>query len=426
MERVLTDKVLWTEGSLLGQQHFQQHERHLMASMLALTQWPNPDQWGIFELNIDKQALLQHEFSITRLKAILPNGFSFHFEACTQQPLCITLSSEDNYPLTIYAAIPKGNGANNIKNYPNPNALVPFSGYYQTIPDTFDGNREHELLLGKPNLILLKEDEVTTDFHVIKCAKIIKTSDSTYELDDKFIPPINQLHQSEFLVKKLLHLYQLCKKKYLQLKNIPEQHKACQLLIAFLAELQFFLKHRNYCLNRIHEFLFKYTIIFDAGNSWHMPKAYDKNDVYHSFMPLIDKLADIASAAVCDPYQSVVFNKTSGNQYVTNLLPFNKTYKAFYLKINTLEVITLGDLKNEFKLSSMKTLPTLLQLALPGIELIQVSPPKEYVSAGPNDIFLKINTDDNVWQQCLEEKTCALFVCQLIPAASYCLIGVMQ
>ena len=66
--------VAWTEGLFLRPQHLQQHELFTEERLRYHFRAFDPFHWGIRELEVDEEALVDHKLTILRLEAILPGG----------------------------------------------------------------------------------------------------------------------------------------------------------------------------------------------------------------------------------------------------------------------------------------------------------------------------------------------------------------
>jgi type VI secretion system protein ImpJ len=68
------NSVAWTEGLFLRPQHLQQHELFNEERLRYHFRTLDPFHWGIRELEVDEEALVDHKLTILRLEAILPGG----------------------------------------------------------------------------------------------------------------------------------------------------------------------------------------------------------------------------------------------------------------------------------------------------------------------------------------------------------------
>ncbi|WP_226643378.1 type VI secretion system baseplate subunit TssK [Microbulbifer variabilis] len=70
----VNNKVIWSEGMFLRPQHFQQQDRYLEQLVEARTASLGPYTWGVLELAIDSEPLSMGKISLSRVRAIFPDG----------------------------------------------------------------------------------------------------------------------------------------------------------------------------------------------------------------------------------------------------------------------------------------------------------------------------------------------------------------
>ena len=70
-------KVVWKEGMFLQPHHFQQTERYVLNSFHAALLSHSPHWFGVTELEVDKDAIANGLFSVTRCSGMLPDGVTF-------------------------------------------------------------------------------------------------------------------------------------------------------------------------------------------------------------------------------------------------------------------------------------------------------------------------------------------------------------
>ncbi len=90
-----SNRVIWTEGLFIQQQHFQQQERYLegLARRLfygACGQW----LWGFTELTIDASLLKLGKFGLSNASGVLPDGTPFDAPASDPLPPPVNLDDE--------------------------------------------------------------------------------------------------------------------------------------------------------------------------------------------------------------------------------------------------------------------------------------------------------------------------------------------
>ena len=80
------NRVVWSEGTFLQPQHFQQHDRYLEAYVEGRARALQAHGWGFTELALDEAALELGKVSLRVARGILPDGTPFDFPASDPSP----------------------------------------------------------------------------------------------------------------------------------------------------------------------------------------------------------------------------------------------------------------------------------------------------------------------------------------------------
>ena len=71
------NRVLWSEGTFLQPQHFQQHDRFFETHVELRTRGLTPHSWGFLELVIDESLLELGKLALQSARGVLPDGTPF-------------------------------------------------------------------------------------------------------------------------------------------------------------------------------------------------------------------------------------------------------------------------------------------------------------------------------------------------------------
>src|SRR5713101_6241033 len=71
------NRIIWSEGTFLQPQHFQQHDRHVEAQLELRTRALRPYPWGFLELAVDESLLELGKLGVRSARGVLPDGTSF-------------------------------------------------------------------------------------------------------------------------------------------------------------------------------------------------------------------------------------------------------------------------------------------------------------------------------------------------------------
>lgn len=206
-------KVIWSEGMLVGPQHFQQWDRY-HESVLDFRLRPlTPYGWGVLEVQFDRDQLEKSwTVSLTTFRGILPSGTVIDLPNGDDALLTREISPQDFVPpatrLAVYLALPvaRPNGVNYCT--PGANGQANETRYlpdFVSIVDESNGQNVQEITTAKQNLRLLFGNEPSDNLERIQIAEVVKQG-SSFKLEESYIPPSLLVAASARLQKLLKNL----------------------------------------------------------------------------------------------------------------------------------------------------------------------------------------------------------------------------
>ena len=174
--------VLWTKGVLLTPQHLQTQDRFLedliQFQLSALTFLP----WGLYRLEIDREALSGGTFAISTAGGILPDGLLFDIPEADPTPAPKLLEDcwePDQESLDVYLAVPEYRyGGYNV----SPGQADASTRYLAEVLQKRDENTglaEKPIQVARKNLRLLVEGESLEGMSALRIARVLRQSTST-------------------------------------------------------------------------------------------------------------------------------------------------------------------------------------------------------------------------------------------------------
>lgn len=198
--------VNWYEGLFLRPQHLQSMERHWNETQHLSNLWSNPYSYGLYSIEISKEAIGNNQFEVRTLEARMRDGTLVSLKE-GQEPDRISLKErqegsevvsadlkeafEKQPVLLVYLAIPKLNLGR--INTASDTALEP--RYLQQNSQVHDENRgiqEEPIQYRRLNAKLLLSTDDLSGYEVLPIARIKRASEgeAAPQLDDAYIPPI--------------------------------------------------------------------------------------------------------------------------------------------------------------------------------------------------------------------------------------------
>jgi type VI secretion system protein ImpJ len=223
-----TDKLLWAEGIVLGQQQFQQWDAYLEQALSTRCQVIAPHHWGILGYTIDERQLRIGELTVHTCRALFADGSLVDYHAQRHPPLGLNLNPLDDDVNTIYLALPRTRTAKAIAGYaeqPHPR----WHADYRMVSDRFDADKQREVLFGVPMLTLVttpQEQSLT-----LPLLRVRRVSAQQYRLDEQFIPICCHIQVSHYLLSLVTHWRQALRQTLSKFRQMSDLSSEQQLIV---------------------------------------------------------------------------------------------------------------------------------------------------------------------------------------------------
>ena len=187
------NRIIWSEGTFLQPQHFQQHDRHLDAQLEQRTRALRAHGYGFLEIAIDESLLELGKLALRTARGVLPDGTPFDCPArdplpppldvpATLRDSVVTLALPVRRPGADEADL-GGGGADSLARY--------VAGELEVKDSNAAFDRTALIQIGRLKLQLLKEADVTAAYSSLGVAKVIeRRADNRVMLDQSYIPPM--------------------------------------------------------------------------------------------------------------------------------------------------------------------------------------------------------------------------------------------
>lgn len=195
-------KPVWSEGLFITEHHLQQqdvyHENFVDERFAAL---PQP-HWGIQELKIDLDALVQGHFVLSRLRGIMPDGTPFNCGG-GEGPLPASREIASQFgaqlsSLPVYLALSLASEARgNLGTEGTSTGRLKVES--ESVADFNAGGRNQTLSWARPDLRILLGSESREGMCTVQIADLLRSQAGGFLPRDTFIPPAMRLGASEFL-----------------------------------------------------------------------------------------------------------------------------------------------------------------------------------------------------------------------------------
>lgn len=418
-------KVVWKEGMFLQPQHFQQEERYVLNSLHAALAAHSPHWYGVTEFEVDKDAIANGLFSVTRCSGILPDGVSFSMPKEDPAPPARAFGehlTHDQQSLDVYLALPLAmeGKANVVSASMEGQAAVRFRSRTVAVSDEVQGSQRKEIEVGAFNFLVLFGDESLDNHATFQVGKLTRNPSGTVELQQSFVPPLLCIGASPHLLNLFRSLLEFLLAKINSLSQGRKQVEGGFAGFSGSEETPFrLLLTLNSCtplLTHFHSFpsvhpfeVFCHLTSFAGAlctfssevSIKNLPR-YDHANLSATFGVLIKIIRSVLEADIqagCVPVPIEQINQATFLCKVPDekLLSVAKFYFGVSAKVPEKELV-VGVLQR-IKMCSRNKLDLLISSAMPGLPLKHVMHPPQGLSTKPGFVYFSLDQQGDFWQQ---------------------------
>lgn len=430
-------RVVWSEGMYLGPHHFQVQNRYFEDSIRFLTTQLWFESYGLIGVHFDAEALRNGTVSLIHARGIFPDGMPFHMP--DSDPLPTARPIAELFPptrdrLVVLLAVPprRHNGVNCVP--VEESALNPSARYWaegQSLFDETTGRDEKVVHLGRKNIRILLDTELTGDEVAVPAARIMRDGAGNFIFDQDFIPPCVDIAASDrlmFLTKRLLDILEdksraLGASKRAGGKGWAEYSTTdiarfwmLHSVHEALPEIRHMLQTRRGHPEELYRELARLagalcTFAIDSHPS--TVPLYDHRNLDRTFHGLDEHIRRHLETIV--PTNCIEIPLTPAAPYfwagdITDQRVLDKArwVLSIYSGIGEAEIITRAP--NLVKLCSQKFVAELVKRALPGLTLTHLKVPPSAISARADTQYFGVSRAGPCWDSMVMTRKVGLYV----------------
>ena len=425
-------KVIWTEGTLLGPQHFQQNDRYYEHLQYLNMHRGHNFHWGIVSIDIEDAFLPQRQLFVNRCQALLQNGRWVDFDEKHEDKLVLQIPEDMSDDLNVYLTLPYNQQVTDISGYPDISHGASGIGQYEMIGDVYDKSREREVLLARQNLKLVTDTEDLTGQSYLKIAELIFDSNiRNYKISKSFYFPVLQISACSNLTNWLslfvLQLQHDCE----YLKSFKNQQKnmatslnkfndlVTQLHVSLMRALyqlyavkQTALVH-PYEIYQILSGLIGELRVFEHVSDLSFP-AYDHATNGKLFQNIQDMYQSLFAKIKPVEKTTVTLSRSSAYGLISDKIsPEHLKQNSICLAIEPqgLSLEALKSLTTQIKIAAPSEIDTLVHSFTPGISLNLINAPDEEQSNTHKTIYyFQLDKKSPGWQTIVSEEQLVVFL----------------
>lgn len=439
-------KVIWAEGVLLAQQHFQQWDQYIEQQLRVRSKHYAPLSFGIAELNIDRDALQNGIFRLESCQIFLPNGKLINYDSGIDGGLTYDLNQHKGALCEMYLAVPANEHVVGINGYMNSNELSSWRADLVNVTDTFDEDRAREVMVASPNLFLLSNNDARDHYYNIKIAQLLQVNEQEYQLDEKFIPTVLHLNVSSVLQHSLRRTIELMQAK---IKVLNERRRAFSgdvtefgqsdlahflLLEALQTELPVLQHYQTE--TSVHPEQIYLTLIRIIGrlSTFQQDGAeikidYDHDDLSRTFSKIEKMLGQLMNLVLPTRVINLQLQRESSTLYsADNIDSVFLSEQTFFIGVymSAHDTSWIDRFAMHVKLGSREQLETIVSSALPGVQLTHMQRPPSKLPIKSGYEYFRLDPYGQYWERVKMDRSLGMFVSQEFEQAKIDLVTVKE
>jgi type VI secretion system protein ImpJ len=428
-------RVVWSEGLLIGPQHLQQldlyHERLLGMRLEAVETL----HWGVVAVEFDPAALLSGQIKMQRLHVVLPDGAVLALDPGDPE-LPASRQVDGHFPhgqaaLEVFIGLPREREG--IDNYAEGrDGAGRYRIALREVRDASAPERRSEVAFGQRNARLLFGDEPQADYVVLKLAEIGRDSAGQLVWLDAYVPSCLRVAASPFLLagmRRLLEAMTNRRRALNQGRRQSAQAGAVEwsamdvtryLLLStingFIPVLQHYLDSGDQAPRALYlalsEFAGQLSTFSSEADPTQLPKfAY--RDLGGTFEELFARVISLLFATVSEHCVTVTLTPREDGMYVAQLSDERlRRCKRFLLTVQTdlPERQVAVQLPQFAKLAAWSEIQSIVRAATPGAPLeVNHRPPSE-VPLRAGHVYFDIAVQNPYWRKVVQERELAVYL----------------
>jgi type VI secretion system protein ImpJ len=441
------NRVIWSEGMLLQQQHLQQQDRYWLGQIESRWGTRRHYGWGFWKLAIDEAQLGLGKLALTACEGIMPDGTSFALPLDDELPLPLDIPETRRDALVVLALPLRRPGVAEMAS--GQHADERYARYRREACVVMDSNADSrestEMEVGKLRLSLAFADDVTQAYAVLGVARVVECSEAAgVVLDRGYAPPCLDYRVAARLAAFVEELAGMLRQRgdavaarlaqpgasgaaeiadFLLLQVINRSEP----LMRHLASLTGF--HPEALFRELVQLSGELSSFTTTGRRAAIPAPYRHDALADTFAPLADELRRSLSMvmepqAVAIGLEQSQFGVSIGRVPDTRLLKTAEFVLAVRADMAT-DALSMA-LPAQMKVGPVERIHDLVNLQLPGVALrrLPVAPRQLPFRAGY--CYFSLDTSDDAWPQIVASAAIALHVAGDFPGLEVQLWAIRQ
>lgn len=430
-------QVVWSEGMLLGQQHFQLWDDYIHAHQDFQRELTAPLGWGVVRAAIDDEALQNGQFQLNDYAIVFPDGTIVQRDS-EQAALSCKLQADVHGRVSVYLGVPLNQAVSGISGYRDSTQLPGNIGRYVQANDRYDSTRTREVLLSTPNLHLLTDESSRDAFVSFKLAELVSEGNEKFRISTEYIPPVAHIKASPAILSIVDRLLDVIRAKIRALtdrrrqrsENVAEFSNADVAHFWLLNNLNMSVPELIYLrtqplqhperlflsLSRLAGALSTFSFTYSVEN---LPR-YAHADLGTVFRSLEATLRDLIDTVIPSNFSIIQLKREAESLYSATQFDLQMLDSGvFYLgvKLETQDTNWMERFEKLAKLGSRDSIEMIVGSSLPGVQLRHQHRPPAQVPIRSHYEYFRIDGRGEFWDAVISARSIAVYVPQMFDGA---------
>ncbi len=222
-------RLVWSEGMYLGPHHFQAQSRYFEDAVRFTVASLAFAPYGLGGYELDTEALRNGTVAVVHARGIFPDGLVFQMpdcDACPPPRAIGELFSPVRDSMVVHLAIPAGHSDARTTAAGGDAGWARYVAETRILHDENTGRDEKPVQIGRKNIRLLLDAEITGDVVTLPLARVTRDGSGHFIFDPAFIPPVVEIAASERLLMMLRRLIEILEDKSANLSQAKQGGKS--------------------------------------------------------------------------------------------------------------------------------------------------------------------------------------------------------
>ncbi len=431
-------KVVWAEGTMLAQQHFQCWDKQLQAEHRFDRLFEGEDNWGMAEFKLDEHLLAQGQFKIQNALMRFPDQRWFSYHQAYDAPLVRRLPELRQERITVCLGLCLADDVAGISGYEQAQrSEAVWQAEYEQVLDAYDHQRSREVLLAALRPAIFWQYEHPENVSLLPVAELIFNHQlNHYCLNEHFIPPLIRMAGigsiQDFIQRSIYRIDAgiagIGKMKSKQVSNDRDFLMLCRLSSllcrhrAMLLSLERSVNTGPFQLYQCWiSFLGELTGCLDEPLAEPAFVTYQHQNLTEIFPSLLQRFEDLFQRVVPADTASIDLQQQADGSWVSARISDNDLrQKRFCLAVyhEHADEHLIAKIQQQIKISAPGKLHSIVHSFSAGISISRMNTANGMGLTKRNYYYFQIEKQDKGWKEIIDEQKIAIFTGPALADAS--------